>query len=80
MLIISSGLQSGDLKLLKLIEELGEYLISEDGSVRSRSEWKHGSPNAVVGLTRSAMSYLAEVLAAVPAKVLSLQQSMLHNS
>ena len=32
------GLQNHDLKLLTLIEELGEYLISEDGSIRAKSE------------------------------------------
>jgi len=35
---IKLGLQSGDLRLLKLIEELGEYFNSEDGAVRSKSE------------------------------------------
>jgi DNA repair/transcription protein MET18/MMS19 len=38
ILILDLGLQSGDLRLLKLIEELGEYFNSEDGAVRSKSE------------------------------------------
>ncbi|KAF2277532.1 MMS19 nucleotide excision repair protein-like protein [Westerdykella ornata] len=50
-------LENGELKLLTLIGELGEYLNSEDATVRSRT-----------------VGYLAEVLAAVPQKVLSLQQ------
>ncbi|KAH6638380.1 MMS19 nucleotide excision repair protein-like protein [Boeremia exigua] len=50
-------LQSGQLKLLKLVGDLGEYFNSEDGAVRSKT-----------------VSYLAEVVAATPQKVLSLQQ------
>ncbi|KAF2786351.1 MMS19 nucleotide excision repair protein-like protein [Melanomma pulvis-pyrius CBS 109.77] len=53
----ATRLQNHDLKLLTLIEELGEYLNSEDGPIRSKT-----------------MSYLAEVLALVPQKVLSTQQ------
>ncbi|KAF2636191.1 ARM repeat-containing protein [Massarina eburnea CBS 473.64] len=53
----ATRLTDGELRLLKLIEELGEYFNSEDGAVRVK-----------------AMSYLAEVLAFVPQKVLSLQQ------
>lgn len=50
-------LQKGELKLLQLIEELGEYLNDQDAAVRGKT-----------------MAYLAEVLANVPPKVLSLQQ------
>ncbi|KAF2750912.1 MMS19 nucleotide excision repair protein-like protein [Sporormia fimetaria CBS 119925] len=50
-------LQRGDLKLLKLIEEMGEFFNSEDAQIRAKT-----------------MAYLAEVLAAVPQKVLALQQ------
>ncbi|KAF2681883.1 ARM repeat-containing protein [Lentithecium fluviatile CBS 122367] len=53
----ATRLKDGDLKLLKLVEELGEYFNSEDGVTRSRT-----------------MGYLAEVLALIPPKVLSLQQ------
>jgi hypothetical protein len=35
---LETGLQNGDLKLLTLIEELGEFFNSEDGAVRSKSE------------------------------------------
>jgi DNA repair/transcription protein MET18/MMS19 len=34
-----SGLTDGDLKLLKLIEELGEYFNSEDGAVRAKCKY-----------------------------------------
>ncbi|PVI08155.1 hypothetical protein DM02DRAFT_511273 [Periconia macrospinosa] len=53
----ATRLSEGNLKLLTLIEELGEYLNSEDGATRSKT-----------------MAFLAEVLALVPPKVLSLQQ------
>ncbi|KAJ4988084.1 hypothetical protein SVAN01_06496 [Stagonosporopsis vannaccii] len=53
----ANQLQSGQLKLLKLIGDLGEYFNSENGAIRSKT-----------------ISYLAEVLAATPHKVLSLQQ------
>ncbi|KAF2836464.1 ARM repeat-containing protein [Patellaria atrata CBS 101060] len=50
-------LESKELKLIDLIESLGEYLNSEDGSIRAKT-----------------ISYLSEVLTAVPNKVLSGQQ------
>ncbi|KAJ4338848.1 hypothetical protein N0V95_007946 [Ascochyta clinopodiicola] len=53
----ANQLQSGQLKLLKLVGDLGDYFNSEDGATRSKT-----------------ISYLAEVLAATPQKVLSLQQ------
>ncbi|XPS93767.1 hypothetical protein M3J09_003108 [Ascochyta lentis] len=53
----ANQLQSGQLKLLKLVGDLGEYFNSEDGAIRSKT-----------------IAYLAEVLAATPQKVLSLQQ------
>ncbi|KAJ8111548.1 hypothetical protein OPT61_g5883 [Boeremia exigua] len=53
----ANQLQTGQLKLLKLVGDLGEYFNSEDGAIRSKT-----------------ISYLAEVLAATPQKVLSLQQ------
>ncbi|KAF1842703.1 ARM repeat-containing protein [Cucurbitaria berberidis CBS 394.84] len=53
----ATRLKNGELKLISLITDLGEYLNSEDGPTRSKT-----------------MSYLAEVLASTPQKVLSLQQ------
>ncbi|KAJ6282258.1 RNAPII transcription regulator C-terminal-domain-containing protein [Bipolaris maydis] len=53
----ATRLKNGELKLISLVTDLGEYLNSEDGATRSKT-----------------MSYLAEVLAATPQKVLSLQQ------
>ncbi|KAF2627746.1 ARM repeat-containing protein [Macroventuria anomochaeta] len=53
----ANRLQSGQLKLLRLVGDLGDYFNSEDGAIRSKT-----------------ISYLAEVLAATPQKVLSLQQ------
>ncbi|KAF1996817.1 MMS19 nucleotide excision repair protein-like protein [Amniculicola lignicola CBS 123094] len=53
----ATRLEKRELKLLDLVQELGEYFNSEDGAVRSKT-----------------MAYLAEVLALVPQKVLSLQQ------
>jgi DNA repair/transcription protein MET18/MMS19 len=50
-------LKDGQLKLISLVTDLGEYLNSEDGATRAKS-----------------MSYLAEMLASTPQKVLSLQQ------
>lgn len=69
----SLALQSKDVKLVQLIESLGEYLTHEDPKVRDRSKTSRLSLNRAV-LTSSAMSYLSEVLAATPSKVLSLQQ------
>ncbi|KAH3945654.1 MMS19 nucleotide excision repair protein [Parastagonospora nodorum] len=53
----ATRLKDGQLKLISLVTDLGEYLNSEDGATRSKT-----------------MSYLAEVLASTPQKVLSLQQ------
>ncbi|CAO2656619.1 Nn.00g054220.m01.CDS01 [Neocucurbitaria sp. VM-36] len=53
----ATRLKNGELKLISLVTDLGEYLNSEDGATRSKT-----------------MSYLAEVLASTPQKVLSLQQ------
>ncbi|KAI8940447.1 hypothetical protein NX059_004133 [Plenodomus lindquistii] len=53
----ATRLKNGELKLISLVTDLGEYLNSEDGVTRSKT-----------------MSYLAEVLASVPPKTLSLQQ------
>ncbi|RYN26544.1 hypothetical protein AA0112_g8253 [Alternaria arborescens] len=53
----ATRLKNGELKLISLVTDLGEFLNSEDGATRSKT-----------------MSYLAEVLASVPQKVLSLQQ------
>ncbi|KAH7379206.1 MMS19 nucleotide excision repair protein-like protein [Phaeosphaeria sp. MPI-PUGE-AT-0046c] len=50
-------LKNGQLKLIDLVTDLGEYLNNEDGATRSKT-----------------MSYLADVLASTPQKVLSLQQ------
>ncbi|KAL6703041.1 hypothetical protein ACN47E_010248 [Coniothyrium glycines] len=53
----ATRLKNGDLKLVSLVTDLGDYLNSEDGPTRSKT-----------------VLYLAEVLAATPPKVLSLQQ------
>lgn len=53
-------LASGHLKLVSLIENLGEYINNEDASLRTKS-----------------MAYLADVLAQVRPKVLSVQQRSL---
>lgn len=53
----AARLKNGELKLISLITDLGDYLNSEDGAIRSKT-----------------MSYLAEVLASLPPKSLSLQQ------
>ncbi|KAJ4372079.1 hypothetical protein N0V83_003852 [Neocucurbitaria cava] len=53
----ATRLKDGELKLISLVTDLGEYLNSEDGAIRSKT-----------------MSYLADVLASTPQKVLSLQQ------
>lgn len=37
--LIAIGLQNGELKLLKLIEEMGEFFNSEEPAVRSKSKW-----------------------------------------
>ncbi|KAF2133017.1 ARM repeat-containing protein [Dothidotthia symphoricarpi CBS 119687] len=56
----ATRLKEGNLKLIDIITELGEYFNSEDGAIRSKT-----------------ISYLAEVLASTPQKVLSLQQRSL---
>ena len=33
------GLANGDLKLLTLVEELGEYFNSEDGAIRAKGRF-----------------------------------------
>ena len=38
MLIFGTGLQDKQLKLLELIEGLGEYIASEDGGIRGKSK------------------------------------------
>ncbi|KAF2200407.1 MMS19 nucleotide excision repair protein-like protein [Delitschia confertaspora ATCC 74209] len=53
----ATKLQNNQLKLVGLIQGLGEYINSEDGAIRAKT-----------------MLYLAEVLAAIPQKVFSLQQ------
>ena len=66
-------MKDGQLKLITLVTDLGEYLNSEDGATRSKSECAYrqvlDSANS-----KTAMSYLAEVLASTPQKVLTLQQ------
>lgn len=53
----ASRLQLKELKLVTLVEDIGEYINNEDPDLRSRS-----------------LAYLADVLAAVPQRVLTLQQ------
>ena len=66
------------MKLLTLIQELQEYINSEDADIRAKSEcYEDKRIMARADNARLAMAYLAEVLAAVPQKVLSLQQSTL---
>jgi DNA repair/transcription protein MET18/MMS19 len=53
----ATRLQNAQLKLIQLIESLGDYINSEDAAIRAKT-----------------LAYLAEVLAFVPQKVLSIQQ------
>ncbi|EAT87854.2 hypothetical protein SNOG_04094 [Parastagonospora nodorum SN15] len=65
----ATRLKDGQLKLISLVTDLGEYLNSEDGATRSKSEF--ATQIAFIHADSSvAMSYLAEVLASTPQKVL----------
>ncbi|KAI9720708.1 MAG: hypothetical protein M1828_005588 [Chrysothrix sp. TS-e1954] len=71
-------LESKQLKLVDLIQNLGEYLNSQDASTRSRStSWTHDGQGSQ--LMESAMAYLADVLTLLPQKTLSRQQRDLLN-
>ena len=56
----ASKLERKELKLVALIESIGEYINNEDATLRSNS-----------------LAYLADVLSAVPPRVLTLQQRSL---
>lgn len=71
-------LESKQLKLVDLIQSLGEYLNNEEAALRIKSMdyTSINKGNSTADKTK-ALAYLAEVLAALPTKVLSRQQSML---
>jgi hypothetical protein len=72
---LGTELETKELKLLDLIQSLGEYLNSDEGPIRGKSM---GSFVAIMSRGADeiiAMSYLADVLQAIPLKVLSVQQS-----
>lgn len=71
-------LESKELKLLDLIQSLGEYLNNDDGPIRGKSMAMSHAFVILRGADNGlAMSYLADVLQNVPQKVLSVQQSQL---
>lgn len=69
------GLESKDLKLLELVEALGDYINSDESADRVKGSllfMLHIKANLI---NCEAVSYLADVISAVPPRVLSLQQS-----
>ena len=73
----NTGLETKELKLIEIIESLGEYLNHEESSLRAKSKRLSNIPTQWSDCV--AMSYLAEVLQATPSKVLTLQQSKSFN-
>lgn len=69
------GLESKDLKLLELVEALGDYINSDESADRVRGNLLPVSHIQAILIIREAVSYLADVISAVPPRVLSLQQS-----
>ncbi len=72
-------LERKDVKLVDVIQSLGEYLSNEDGAIRTKSTVIKPLLHVQIAKLHVwiAMAYLSEVLTAVPPKVLSRQQSTL---
>ena len=71
-----AGLESKELKLLDLVQAPGDYINSDDSSNRIKCTYLHEAMDSIgCWHVLAAASYLADVISAVPPRVLSLQQS-----